>query len=70
MCGEEIVKQSKENWKSYIPRLLELGNEDSTLPVENVDAGLKALVILDSKLRTSGLAAKYPGAFTLHLVMF
>ena len=63
MCGEDIQEKMKCNWKKYLPTILSLCS-DTPCSTDH----LKALTILDKKLRTPSMGAKVAGAFKCYPV--
>ena len=67
MCGEQAIKTIQDNWRKYVPVLLE--QAAPTLPAElDEEDQLKAVEAIDKRLRPSGAGSKTIAAFAVFKV--
>ena len=69
MCGDDVTEKVAENWRKYVPKILEYGGItiDESEGINEL-AMLKAIKIMDKSFRPLGAATRSDAAFTVHEV--
>ena len=66
MCGKGSIEKIQQNWSKYVPKILEM--EQGCSEIMDEEGHLKALQILDRKLRSGGAAHRASAAFSIYEV--
>ena len=69
MCGEQAIKTIQDNWRKYVPALLEQAVPTPPAELDEEDQ-LKAVEAIDKRLRPSGAGSKTTAAFAIFKVPY
>ena len=64
MIGKDGIQSMKTKWSEYVPAILRLEDQDSDESESEEESSHKALLILDRRLRSTGVGAKSHAVFS------